>query len=52
MKGKQEGFPKAGSRRFRKNEAMFVQEVFQVGFRKGPERGRVTAQGDLSSADK
>jgi hypothetical protein len=41
-KGKWEGFPKAGSRRFRENEAMFVQEAFQVGFRKGPERGRVT----------
>jgi hypothetical protein len=42
-KGKREGFPKAGSRRFRKNKAMFVQEVFQVRFRKGPEWGRVTS---------
>jgi hypothetical protein len=42
MKGKWEGLPKAGSRRFRENGAMFVREVFQVGFRKGPEQGRVT----------
>jgi hypothetical protein len=42
-KGKWEGLPKAGSRRFRENGAMFVREAFQVGFRKGPEQGRVTA---------
>jgi hypothetical protein len=38
-KGKWEGFPKAGSQRFRENGAMFVQEAFQVGVPEGPKTG-------------
>jgi hypothetical protein len=43
MKGRWEGFLKAGSRRFHEIRGMFVREAFQGEFWKGRERGHVNA---------